>query len=188
LGEKACHLAMKPYRVEYVQLAGWEKKITGLWVAENEDWLLLHYIPCDYELDGYIILAKQHISSRKPDKSGKQVEQILKLKGVSATVPSAFVFADTLGLLRWTEKEYGVLEFMDEEESAFLGWLNEADAVHFWIDSLEPTGVVDARKPDERPFVLHEIQVIRFASDYAYSLKLLWQHKQRRNLLKTSDN
>lgn len=179
---------MKPYRVEYVQLASWEKKIAGLWIAENEDWLLLHYIPCDYELDGYILLSNQHISSRKHDKSAKQVEQVLKLKGVSAIVPPAFAFDDTLGLLRWTEKEYGVLEFMYEEESTFLGWLNEADTVHFWIDSLEPTGTMDARKPDEQPFVLHDIQVIRFASDYAHSLKLLWQHKQRRKLLKPSDN
>jgi hypothetical protein len=179
---------MKPYRVELVQLAGWEKEVMGLWLAESEDWLLLHYIPCDYELDGYILLAKSHITSRKPNRTSKQAEQILKLKGVKSVVPTKFFFADTIGLLRWTEKEYGVLEFMDEESSTFLGWLNEADSVHFWIDSLEPDGTMEERQPSERPFVFHDVQVIRFASDYAYSLKLLWQHKQRLKMRKLSDN
>ncbi|GAB3639255.1 hypothetical protein GCM10027422_48460 [Hymenobacter arcticus] len=179
---------MKPYRVEHVQLAEWEKKITGLWLAEDEDWLLLKYVPCDYELDGYILIAKCHIDDRSSDKSAKQVGQVLKLKGVSATVPPAFVFADTLALLRWTEKTYGVLEFMYEEDSIFLGWLNEADTVHFWIDSLEPAGTIASRQPDERPFALGELRVIRFGSDYAHSLKLLWQHKQRLKPGKISDN
>lgn len=178
---------MKPYRVEYVQLAGWEKDVTGLWLAEDEDWLLLNYIPCDYELDGYVLLAKHQIVGRKPKKGRKQVEQVLKLKGVQALVPARFSFSDTMGLLGWAEKEYGVIEFMDEEESAFLGWLDEADSVHFWIDSLEPNGTRDARNPDEKPFVIGEVQVIRFASDYARSLLLLWQHKQKQ-LPKPSEN
>ncbi|MGI4759057.1 MAG: hypothetical protein ACRYF0_00015 [Janthinobacterium lividum] len=169
-------------------MSGWEKEVTGLWLAESDDWLLLHYIPCDYELDGYILLAKAHIASRKTNKESRQVAQVLRLKGIQAVMPAKFYFTDTLELLQWTEKEYGLLEFMHEEESVFLGWLNESDTVHFWIDTLEANGTLDARQPAERPFVLHEIQVIRFASGYAHSLKLLWQHKQRLKLRKLSDN
>jgi hypothetical protein len=179
---------MKSYRVELVQLVDWEKEIAGLLLAENEDWLLLHYNPCDYELDGYVLLAKSHIVSRKHTKASKQIEQVLKLKGVKAVVPAKFSFADTIALLRWAEQEYGLLEFMHEEASAFLGWLAAADAVHFWIDTLQPDGTRSVRQDDEPPFVIHEVQAIRFASDYAHSLKLLWQHKQRSNLRKPSDN
>ena len=40
----------------------------------------------------------------------------------------------------------------------------------------------------EKPFVISETQFVRFDSDYAHSLKLLWQYNQRRKLLKPSDN
>jgi hypothetical protein len=179
---------MKPYRVEYVQLAGWEENITGLWLAENEDWLLLRYIPVDYVVDGYALIAKTHIADRGAEKKYQQVAQVLKLKGIKAEVPAGFQFAGLPEIFRWLEQQYGLVHFYDEEQSAFLGWVNESDAVHFWLDSLEPRGTVAAREADEPPFELAAVQIVCFADDYSESLKLLWQHKQRRKLLKTSDN
>ena len=81
-----------------------------------------------------------------------------------------------------------MVEFANEEESIFLGWLHKADAVHIWIDFLTPKGTVDASDGEEKPFVISEIQFVRFDTDYSNSLKLLWQHKQHRKLLKPSDN
>lgn len=179
---------MNPYRVEYVRLAGWETNQVGLWVAENEDWLLLRHIPVDYVVDGYVLLAKNHIASRKPDKSRMLVEQVLKLKGIAAETPADFEFGDTVAMLRWVEHRYGLVEFADEEESIFFGWRHKADAAHIWFDFLTPRGTVDASDGEEKPLVISEIQVIRFDNDYFNSMKLLWQHKQRRKLLKPSDN
>jgi hypothetical protein len=178
---------MKPYRVEYVQLAGWETDQVGLWVAENEDWLLLRHIPVDYVVDGYVLIAKTHIVSRKPDKDAKQVAQVLKLKGVKAEMPLDFQFQGVVEMLRWVEQHYGLIEFGDEEESTFFGWLTKADAVHFWATMLWSNGTTQPAEETE-PFVISEIQRICFATDYFNSMKLLWQHKQRRKLLKTSDN
>ena len=178
---------MRPYKVEYVQLRSWNADITGLWLAENEDWLLLRYIPVDYQVDGFVLIAKHHIATREPGKGRKQTELLLKLKGVKAELPLGFKLLDTAELLRWTERQYGLIHFMEEEKSAFLGWINQMDVVHFWIDTLEPNGTLAAREPDELPFVLNEIQLIVF-DDYSQSLKLLWQHKNDRSLLKPSDN
>lgn len=160
----------------------------GLWVAEDDEWVLLRYIPCDYAVDGYVLLAKSHIVSRQPGRGKKKLELILKLKDIKATAPSSFSFSDAIEMLRWVEREYGVMQFMTEETAAYLGWVNEADAVHFWLDSLDPNGKVAVREDDEKPFLVSEIQLIMFGDDYAQSLKLLWQHKQRRNLPKPSDN
>lgn len=179
---------MRPYRVEYVQLRGWQADVTGLWLAENEDWLLLRYIPVDYVVDGFVLLAKQHITSRKPQKGRKQTEQILRLKGVQQVLPPDFGFSDTPSLLRWTQERYGLVHFMEEESSAYFGWLNEADLVHFWLDTLDPNATVVAREEDEPPFVFGEIRLIFFNDDYSQSLKLLWQHKSRQHPLLTSDN
>ena len=179
---------MRPYRVEYVQLNGWESTLNGLWLAENAEWLLLRYVPVDYVVDGYVLVAKAHIAARGSEKKHRQVAQVLKLKGVKAAVPLAFQFAGLLETFRWLEQRYGLLHFYEEEQCAILGWVNEADAVHFWLDSLEPTGLVAAREPDEPPFEIAAVQVVCFADDYSESLKLLWRHKQGSNLLKTSDN
>ena len=179
---------MKPYRVEYVQLAGWERKLTGLWLAENEEWLLLRYVPEDYVIDGYALLAKSHIVARGSEKKERQVAQVLKLKGVKAEIPSGFRFCSLIKIMQWLEQKYGLIHFYDEEQAAFLGWVNEADLVHFWLDSLEPDGTVAVREIDERPFELAAVQILCFADDYSESLKLLWQHKQRPKFRKPSDN
>ena len=179
---------MRPYRVEYVQLRGWEADVVGLWLAENEEWLLLKYIPADYVVDGFVLIAKQHITARKPGKGRTQKELVLKLKGIKTELPSNFEFSDTPQLLRWTEHHCGLVHFMEEERSAFLGWINEMDVVHFWIDTLEPNGTMAAREPDELPFVFNEIQLIIFNDDYSQSLRLLWQHKSNQRLLNPSDN
>ena len=174
--------------MEYVQLASWETDQVGLWLAENEEWLLLRQIPVDYVVDGYLLLAKAHILSRKPAKYRAQTEQILKLKGVRAEVPAGFRFFDTIAMLRWVELHYGLIEFADEEETVFLGWVSKADPVHFWIDFLTPRGTRDASDKEDKPFQISEVQFIRFDTDYTNSLKLLWQHKQRLKLRKPSDN
>jgi hypothetical protein len=174
--------------VEYVQLAGWEIDQVGLWLAENEEWLLLRQIPVDYVVDGYLLLAKAHIISRKPAKYRVQTEQILKLKGIKAEAPVGFQLSDTIEMLRWIEQHYGLFEFADEEETIFLGWVSKADPVHFWIDFLTPRGTLDASDEEDKPFLISEVQFIRFDTDYANFLKLLWQHKQRLKLRKPSDN
>ena len=179
---------MKPYRVEYVQIAGWEADEVGLWLAENDYWLLLRSIPNDYRIDGYVLLLKEHVVSRKPHRDRKQVEQVLKLKGIQPEVPANFVFLDLVDMMRWVEQYYGLVEFTDEEECTFFGWVNQTDPVHLWMDTLSPNCTVRVRDNGNPPFVLSEIQLLRFDTDYFNSLKLLWQHKSRQKLLKPSDN
>ena len=179
---------MKPYRVEYVQLAGWEEDQIGLWLAENEVWLLLRHIPVDYVVDGFVLLIKDHIVSRNPQSERKQVEQVLKLKGIQAQAPPGFTFLELVDMMRWVEQHYGLVEFTDEEDCSFFGWLKEADAVHLWVDTLSPNGSVRVRDNGNPPFVRSEIQLIRFDTDYFNSMKLLWQYKSKRHLISPSDN
>lgn len=160
--------------------------MVGLWVAENEEWLLLRCIPVDYVVDGYVLVVKQHIVSRKPQRGRKQLEQVLRLKGIKAEAPPGFVFPETIEMLRWVEQRYGLVEFTDKEQCTFLGWVRAADAVHLWFDSLSPDGTLFLDKDDL--FVISEIQLICLDADYFNSLKLLWQHKSRQKLLKPSDN
>lgn len=171
-----------------MQLAGWEADVVGLWLAENDQWLLLREIPGDYAVDGCVLLVKEHIVSRKPKRDRKQVEQILQLKGIEANVPPQFTFQGIVETLRWVEQQYGLVEFTDEEGCSFFGWIKEADAVHFWVDTLTPKCTVRVRNNGKPPFVISEVQYVRFDTDYFNSIKLLWQHKARQKQLKPSDN
>ena len=179
---------MKTYRVEYIQMIGWQADVVGLWVAENDDWLLLRSIPADFVVDGYVLLAKPHIASRKPKRRRNQVEQTLKLKGVEAEAPAGFVFHNVMGMLQWVEQRYGLVEFADEEESMFLGWIRKTDAVHFWLDMLTDDGTVSLNSMREQAFVISEIQVIYFDTDYFNSIKIYWQHMEQLKFTKPSDN
>lgn len=113
---------------------------------------------------------------------------MLQLKGIVAEPPPGFEFGRGLAMLRWVEAHYGLLELADEEESSFLGWIQAADPVHFWLDYLTPAATRDARAPADEPFFIADVQLLRFDTDYFNSLKLLWQHQQRQQLLRPSDN
>lgn len=176
---------MEPLRVEFLRLADWEDDVVGVWLAENDDWLLLRRIPVDYVVDGYALVAKQYLMTRQPGAGRKQTELVLRLKGIQPTVPPGFSFSDTLGLLRWVEQTYGLVQFQDEEEATFLGWLRCVEDTRFRIDALSANGRVD--RAYEAWFAAADVQIIEFDTDYFNSLKLLWQERLRRQWKLTSN-
>ena len=172
-------LGMSALRIESVRLTDWQEAVVGVWVAEDDAWLLLRVIPMDFVVDGYVLIAKQHVESRPTHPDGAKIKHVLELKGVRADLPPNFVFGGTLELLRWVEQQYGLIQFQDEdEESALMGWLKKADATRFQIDSLRLSGRVD--RSFNNWFELAEIRLIVFDADYFNSLKLLWQDILRR--------
>ncbi|UOQ72340.1 hypothetical protein [Hymenobacter cellulosilyticus] len=169
---------MRPYRVEYVQLDSWEAELVGLWLAENEQWLLLRNIPGDYVVDGYVLVAKSHIVGRKAPAGRKQTEQVLKLKGIGTDLPESFAFGSVVELLRYAERHFKLFQIQDEEETCFCGQLRDADETSFRINSLSPRAELDLNYDLRFPF--DELVTIEFGNDYLDSLQLLWHHKARR--------
>lgn len=176
---------MQLIRVEFVQLSGWEADVMGVWLGENDDWLLLRHIPVDYVVDGYVAIAKRHIKSRKPQPHREQVERVLKLKGINADLPAGFSFSHTVGLLRWVEQQYGLVQFQEEEDASFLGWLNTEDGTRFRINSLDSDG--DTDREFDTWFDAEDIRLVCFDDDYFNSMKLLWQDNVRQQWKLTSN-
>jgi hypothetical protein len=169
---------MKPYRVEYVRLSSWEADKAGLWLAENDEWLLLRNTPNDYLVDGYLLLAKAHIVARGIDQKRRQIARVLKLKGVTTQIPEDFTFASIVEMLRWIEQRYKVFQIADEEETCFCGQFRDHDEAHYRINSLSPRAELDLDY--DMWFGFDELVTVEFDTDYLNSLVLLWQDKAKR--------
>lgn len=164
---------MVKYRVEKFKLIDWEDAITGLIIAENKDWILTKAISADYVVDGYNLINKRYIEERLREKHEKQVERVLKLKGITIDVPQAFKFGDTVTLLSWVENKYEFFAFQDDiETESFYGKVNRFEEDMLTIDFINANGI---EKKNWHHFDIEKIRIICFDSDYFNSIKLLWK-------------
>ncbi len=165
-------------KVESFKISEWEEIQTGIVLAENENWILVNHIPVDYLIDGYNLINKKHVLKRHSGNNEKQIERVTKLKGITIKRPDGFAFADTLGLLKWTEEKFGLFAFQTEDEyAAFFGKINRVEKDMLIIDSVFADGKVVADYDFE--FDLNEVRAITFGSDYFESMRLLWMDENR---------
>ncbi len=163
---------MKKLKVEKYKIKGWKKQETGLLVAENEDWVLMKFISGDYLIDGYKLYKKKFIKKRKSGAEEQKKAKVLKLKKVKADKPSKFDFRDTVGMLEWVEKKYGLFEFQEDiETEVFYGKINRLKGDKMIIDFVDGDGKIEANFAWKFP--LKKIRSITFDSDYFRSVVLM---------------
>ncbi len=164
------------YKVERYKVTDWEDSESGLLIAENEDWILVKHIPVDYLIDGYRLYRKEFVTKRERTKKEKQIEKVLKLKGIEIEQPDDFQFFDTVGLLKWCESKYGLFEFQDDDETElFYGKIREVNNNLLTIDMIKSDGAIE---PDyDYEYNINEIRVITFQTDYFVSIRLLMNDK-----------
>ncbi|SDM07972.1 hypothetical protein SAMN05421823_11099 [Catalinimonas alkaloidigena] len=164
-------------KVETYQIQDWEEPETGLVLAENDEWILVHYIPSDYVVDGYKLFKKSFVQQRLHSEHEARVEKVLRLKNVTDEPPEGFAFGTTIELLQWVEDRYGIFEFQEEdEEGLYYGKISYASADTLVIDMILADGTVDTDYDYE--YDVDEIRAITFGSDYHLSLRLLWLDQQ----------
>ena len=75
-------------------------------------------------------------------------------------------------MLKWCEKEYGLFEFQDDDETElFYGKIREVKSNLLTIDMIKASGAIE---PDyDYEYSLDEIRVITFKTDYFISIGLL---------------
>lgn len=162
--------------VESYKIKGWKNQPCGLFVDENEDWILIRNIEVDYMLDGYLLINKNHLEKRTTKGEEKRIKKVLKLKNEKAVAPSGFKFKSALGMMLWSEKVNGLIEFNDKEEGqTFYSYLNRYSKKSFIIDLVDVDGNLDEDFPYE--FQFKKIRTIGFGSDYYNSIVLLLEDK-----------
>ncbi|GAA4368534.1 hypothetical protein GCM10023185_41400 [Hymenobacter saemangeumensis] len=168
---------MKPFLVKKLRIKEWDEAVSGLWLAENEEWVLLRRL-YDYRPDGYVLVAKSYIESDTKSRSEAQTARVLKLKGIDNAVPEGFMFGNVVQMFQCIQQQYQLFQFQDEEDSSFCGQLRDYDETGFRINSLSPRAELDLDY--DLWFRFNELVTIDFENDYLASLALLWQDKARR--------
>jgi hypothetical protein len=164
-------------RVESFVVSGWEDEETGLIIDENDQWVLVKYIPVDYLIDGYKLYKKEFIVERIYAKEEELIEKVLTLKGVKEDKPLGFKFLDTFDFLQWIQDSYGLFEFQDRDQTElFYGRINQVKDDVLSIDMIKTWGQVEIGY--HHKFFIHEIRSITFDSDYFNSIKLLYENYQ----------
>jgi hypothetical protein len=160
-------------------LQDWEDPISGRVVLENEEWILIQYIPMDYFVDGYKIIKKAAIANTERTAYEEQVERVISLRGLSCQVPEHFRFAPILELINWVERKYKMFEFQDSDENVmYIGRINQVLEEEFLlIDFIDAKGMVEEDYDYE--FELADIRVLTFDTDYFNAIKLLWQDNRK---------
>lgn len=162
--------------IEKFKIKGWKKKEIGIVISENEDWILVKSIPVDYVVDGYKIFNKTFIKKREPILKYDKLFIVLELKNINLDVPKDFKFGSTLDLLNWSEEKYGLFEFQDDDETElFYGKLNKILDNEFVIDMVLSNGKMENQY--DFNFLINEIRVITFETDYFESIILLMNYQ-----------
>ncbi len=160
------------YTVETYTIADWEEPENGLLIAENEEWILVKHIPVDFLVDGYRLYKKEFIEDREQSEETDSIAKVLALKDVAVKAPEGFEFRDTLGFLQWSQQQFGYFEFQDEDDTElFYGKIQMAVNDRLEIDMILSDGSLDTDNGYE--FMLSEIRLISFQTDYFISMGLL---------------
>ena len=166
-------------RVERFEIQDWEEPQTGLLLAENEEWVLVKHIPVDFVVDGYKLYKKQFILSRSNGAEEQLIERVLKLKNETTALPERFEFQATADVLRWSQREFDLFEFQDEDETElFYGRINRLEKSDLIIDMVLSDGTLELDY--DIVFNIDAIRAITFGSDYFNSIRLLYKDEMKK--------
>lgn len=167
-------------QVEKLKIKGWKKKVVGIIISENNQWVLVKHVEVDYLVDGFKIYNKNFIIKRIPVSENDSLHIVLNLKKVALDFPKSFKFCSTIELLKWSEKKYGLFEFQDDvENELFYGKLNSFNKDEFIIDMIKSDGKIEFKY--DYSFDLNEIRSLAFESDYFNSIILLMNYELTKN-------
>jgi len=168
-------------KVESYKIKGWKEGETGVLISENKKWILVSHIPNDYNLDGFKLYRKKFIKERISGASEKQIERVLKLKKKKIPKLKGFFFNKASEVLKWSEKQYGLFEFQDKDETElFYGKLNLVKKNVLIIDMIKTNGQIEHNYDFE--FSLNKIRSITFETDYFNSIRLLMNDEIKKNV------
>lgn len=157
------------------ELKDWEDYVTGILLAENEEWVLLNEIPADYVSDGYCLVNKQQLVDHFKDDDTDLKEKVLGLKGFQPQLPQGVSLANIDDMLRAIEQHYHIFGVQDEEESIQIGTIQSIVANELRLNYINSYGEMDdATSP---PIFKTDIQTVTFGTDYLYSIYLLWKNQ-----------
>lgn len=144
--------------------------IYGFVIDYNDDWTLMKYNCCDFEIDGYIILRNKNIQGFRREEGERFKEKVIILKGQHKSNITNFPLTSLEDILSHITEVYGIFKFeLKSESSCYLGKLKSLIKGRLTIDYLNPRGIWSK----EMYFRPNDVRTIEFDTDYINSLKLV---------------
>jgi len=160
-------------KVESYIIKDWKNGISGVPVLENKNWLLIHEIATDYQLDGYALLRKSSIIGRSSGKWEKKVKRVLKLRNFKPTKPKKFKLTDLPSMLDQIVLKYGLFSFQDKmEKSIQVGLIDHFSKKYLYLSFIDANGILDQEYLSQ--YKLKSIRKVSFNTDYINAVKLLF--------------
>ena len=161
---------MVPNRVYSVLIEDWDEEITGVFVSEGREWLLLLDNQNDFIVDGLRFIHKTKIDEILREENEIFKEKIFAKKYGEFPAELKYNLDSTLELVQQISKAQKLLHFdAQDEEEIVVGIIESVNEDSFHIKSF--TSEADWAEIIECEF--SEISTIAIQNDYLNSLSLL---------------
>lgn len=161
---------MKENQVYSILMNDWDEEISGVFIAEGKNWVLLHDNQNDFLLDGLRFVHKKNIDEVLRDEDEMFKEKIFKLKYADLKMEFDFNLDHTAKILQEI-KTRGLLFHFDgaDEEEMIVGKITSVSMNSFEVQTLDGYG----EWGDKCVAFFDEISSIAIENDYLCSLELL---------------
>ncbi len=161
--------------VRHYILKEWEEEISGVVLAETQDWILLHEIVSDYALDGYVLINKLQIEDHYKNEQSDLQELVLNLRAYSPKIPDDFKMGSVEEMLKLINEQHILFGVHEEEEVINIGTIQSIVANELRLHYITPTGYEDPSIVN--PIFLTGIHTITFNNDYINAVKSLAKYR-----------
>jgi hypothetical protein len=161
---------MKKNQVYSILIEDWDEEITGVFVAEGREWILLLDNQNDFVVEGVRFIHKTKLDEVIRDDDELFKEQIFTKKYPGFSFDNQYNLDDSAALLNQIMAEKKLLHFdTNDEEEIIVGLLEEVLGGAFKIKSLTSEAVWGGRVTCD----FSELSTIAIDNDYLKSLSLV---------------
>lgn len=148
----------------------WDEEISGVFIAEGTQWILLHDNQNDFLLDGLRFVHKKNIDEILREEDEQFKETVFKLKYPELPMEIDFELDHTAKILQEIKRKDLLFHFdAEDEEEIVVGKIESVSLNSFKVKTLDSRG----KWSDSCVCTFEELSSIAINNDYLFSLNLL---------------
>lgn len=142
----------------------------GFLVGESDALVMLHKISDRYDLDGYIVFRREHITSMSADFERLDlIRRVIRLKQLQPVAPEGLDLSSMRALMLSVQDAYGALVISQEDlyGDVDIGSIRMATDESFVLRWLSPEAEWEN---DDQRYRYRDVTLIEFAAEYENTL------------------
>lgn len=161
---------MKQNQVYSILIEDWDEEVTGVFVAEGTEWILLYDNQNDFIVEGLRFIHKTKLDEVIRDDDELFKEKVFSKKYPAFSFDESYNLDDSFELMNQIKEENKLLHFdSEDEEEIVVGVLEKVSKNQFQLKSLTSESVWGESLSCE----FTEVSTIAIDNDYLKSLNLV---------------